>query len=334
MIFARPGIKADNFNISDIKADSSSENEITVVKTDSSKLVNNPISLNPQTLNKQSDFEQNNLRIDQKTLISNQMDSAPDTLNSLPSLKWYSMFTNIPGDMVKFYDREITLDNIPIYGGIVVLTAGAIITDGQTLKASKKFNKNMSDLFVWVGDGRTQFGLAAAFAAYGFISSDNRALITCSQIVEAVLASGAVVQVLKHITGRQSPESATRTSGVWRFFPNQITYLKHVSTYDAFPSGHLTTSLATFIVIAENYPEIKWIKPVSYGIEALLAVSMVSTGIHWFSDYPLAVFLGYTFGEIISHPLLTGDNANKISNITISPYLGFTFNGISLTYSF
>jgi hypothetical protein len=110
-----------------------------------------------------------------------------------------------------------------------------------------------------------------------------------------------------------------------------------VPAYDAFPSGHMTTSLAAFIVIAENYPELRWIKPVSYSLEVLLGISMVNTGIHWYSDYPLAIFLGYSFGELISHPIIK----NKKSNLTgstielkISPYFSNYSTGISLFFKF
>jgi hypothetical protein len=50
----------------------------------------------------------------------------------------------------------------------------------------------------------------------------------------------------------------------------------HVPSYDAFPSGHVTTALVTVIVIAENYSDIKWFKPVGYSITGLLAISMVN----------------------------------------------------------
>ncbi len=266
-----------------------------------------------------------------------------DSIDDQYMPKWYSMITNLPGDMVRFYNKEITIKNIPLFLGISAATAGLILTDNDSWKASDKFyksnsfNKRWSDIIVKVGDGSSQFGLAGGFALYGFLTNDNRALRTASEIVEAVLASGAVVQLLKHITGRESPFISTKPAGAWRFFPNQIDYLKHVPAYDAFPSGHMTTSLAAFIVIAENYPELKWIKPVSYSLEVLLGISMVNTGIHWYSDYPLAVFLGYSFGELISHPVLS--NKKSISsgstiNLKISPYLSTYASGISITLTF
>ena len=257
--------------------------------------------------------------------------------------QWYEMITNLPGDMVRFYDKEITTENIPLFLGITAATAGLILTDNQTWQDAHKiytgnsFIKRWSDIIVQIGDGSSQFGLAGGFALYGFLTKDNRALKTASQIVEAVLASGAVVQLLKHITGRESPFVSTKPAGDWRFFPNQLDYLKHVPAYDAFPSGHMTTSLAAFIVIAENYPEVRWIKPVSYSLEVLLGISMVNTGIHWYSDYPLAVFLGYTFGELISHPVLRekkGFSSETGIKLKISPYFTNYSSGISFCLTF
>ena len=120
--------------------------------------------------------------------------------------------------------------------------------------------------------------------------------------MEALIASGLVVQVLKRVTGRESPQAATSGTGRWQFFPNIQQYQKHQSKYYAFPSGHITTTMATVTVIAENYPEVGWIRPVGYGIVGLLGISLVNVGYHWYSDLPLGIALGYTFGKIIAHP--------------------------------
>lgn len=255
--------------------------------------------------------------------------------------KWYDMITNLPHDMVKFYNKDIRLEKAPIYLGIAAITTGLILIDDKMWRASNKFynqsqfNKNISDLFVEVGDGKAQFGIAGAFAIYGWISKDKLALTTASEVVEAVLATGAVVQLLKHITGRQSPFVSSKPGGVWKFFPNQIDYHKHVPFYDAFPSGHLATSLAAFTVIAKNYPKANWIRPVTYTITAMLAVSMVNQGIHWYSDYPLAMFLGYEFGNIIS---LGGKeakaNINEKTQLYINPFVSPTGPGLKMTYVF
>jgi len=270
-------------------------------------------------------------------------DSTSDSTAQQSSLKWYSMITNIPGDLSTYYKQKIQPTSIPEFLTLGVLTAGLIVTDDATYEVSDRWYKNsktvsdVSDFFVSLGDGKSQFALAGAFAAYGLVQDDHRALRTGSQIVEAVLASGAVVQLLKHITGRESPFTRSSPTGIWRFFPNQIDYHKRVPAYDAFPSGHICTALATVIVIAENYPDAQWIRPVGYVISGLVGVGMVNRGIHWYSDYPLGLALGYAFGMIAAHPegitVSESGNANG-SHVRLAPYLGEQSAGLSMSIAF
>jgi hypothetical protein len=261
----------------------------------------------------------------------------PPSSEQPPSLKWHSMFTNLPGDWVRASREKLGVQNIPEFAGIAVLTAGLLMTDAATYEVSDRWYKNsrtvtdVSDFFVSLGDGKSQFALAGAFAAYGLLKDDQRALRTGSQIVQAVLASGAVVQVLKHMTGRESPFVRSSPTGIWRFFPNQIDYHKRVPAYDAFPSGHICTALATVIVIAENYPDTKWIRPVGYIVSGLVGVGMVNRGIHWYSDYPLGLAIGYAFGMIAAHPegILAGSGRSTSSTqLHIAPSV--TENGVGM----
>ncbi|HYM20020.1 MAG TPA: phosphatase PAP2 family protein, partial [Candidatus Kapabacteria bacterium] len=199
-------------------------------------------------------------------------------------------------------------NQLPVIAGISALTAVTIITDNRTWDATaklydkNKFFRDVCDVGDGIGDGKTQFGLAAAYAIYGFAFNDDRAIRTASQTVEVILACGGVVQLLKHITGRESPFLATTPTGAWRFFPNQLDYLKHVPKYDAFPSGHIATAFATLTVAIENYPEKAWIPWVGYPLMAVCATGLVGTSIHWWSDIPLGVALGYSFGRLVAHP--------------------------------
>lgn len=283
-----------------------------------------------------------NLRYNLSGINGALQDTARKNDADLPP-KWHEFVTNIPRDYSNFLNITLRSNKIPLYLGAGVLTGILIATDDWSWRQSdilyKKSNfvKSASDVFVNFGDGKSQFGLAAGFAAYGLIVGNNKALRTGSQIAQAVLASGFVVQILKHITGRESPFVSTAAGGKWVFFPNQIDYHKRVPHYDAYPSGHLTTSIATVVVIAENYPEQEWIKPVGYLISAGIAIGMVNSGIHWYSDYPLAVILGYTFGMLASHPeglndILGDENVEK--GISVSPGFQTTGMGLNLRYNF
>ncbi len=157
---------------------------------------------------------------------------------------------------------------------------------------------DLNSSLYFLGDGITHFSIAGGFWAFGLIKKDNRALQTASQLTESILAAGLAVQFLKHITGRESPFTATTPGGLWRVFPNQFIYSTHVPHYDAFPSGHIATAMATVTVIAANYPEYKFIRPLGYTCMGLLTFAMLNNGVHWASDYPLGLAMGYVFAKI------------------------------------
>jgi hypothetical protein len=276
-----------------------------------------------------------------------QLSSLPDSIVALEkvhseNIQWYTMFSNIPRDWERWYDISFRNERISEWLWVGGLTLATYLTDDLTYTPSAKFYYGSSDAKKWsdfcanIGDGTTQFALAGSFGAYGLVFKDQKALRTGSQIVQAVLASGAVIQVLKHVSGRESPFVRTTPFGVWKILPNQIDYHRRVPQFDAFPSGHICTSIATVIVIAENYPDVKWIRPVGYTFTAIVGLGMLSNGIHWVSDYPLGLFIGYYFGMLAAHPegisvTESGDGKLKVYVLpTITPW----GNGVSLTMKF
>ena len=263
--------------------------------------------------------------------------------DSLP--KWYDMITNVPMDAWMFAKHDVwNPDNISHFLGIGSLTGVLLTMDDETWQQSNKWYSSngwitrSSIFFKEFGDGRTQFGLAAGFALYGWLGSNARALRTGSQIVEVVLGSGGVVQVLKHMTGRESPFVSTAPGGKWRVFPNQIDYHKHVPAFDAMPSGHICTSVATFVLICEDYPECKsWMVPLSCVLTAGIGVGMVNTGIHWYSDYPLGIAIGYAFGKLVARrdQVIREDGEHSsVVNYSVSPYITALESGLSLSVIF
>jgi membrane-associated phospholipid phosphatase len=124
--------------------------------------------------------------------------------------------------------------------------------------------------------------------------------------VEAFLATGITVQLLKRITGRQSPAAATHLTGRWKFLPRMQQYAKHPTSYYAFPSGHISTAMATLTVVADNYPDQNWLKPVGYTLVGALGTGLVAKGMHWYSDLPLGIAVGYVFGKVAASPQTPG----------------------------
>lgn len=150
----------------------------------------------------------------------------------------------------------------------------------------------------FLGDGWTHFSITGGFYAYGYLAGSPRAIRTGYALLEGIGSTAVLTQIMKRTTGRQSEYVATGKRGEWHFFPNQSDYNKHVASYDAFPSGHLATAMMTVTVISTNYPEYPAIAPVGYGLMTLLGFQMMNNGVHWASDYPLAISIGYSLGKI------------------------------------
>ncbi len=245
------------------------------------------------------------------------------------------LFDFVPKGFVDIYKMPKHLWNkktiIPALG-IAASTAVLIVFDGKIYDGVRRFcdhiglgtsnntinltgNKSLqlnvpTDLpsgLYYIGDGITEISVAGGFWAYGLVTKDVRAIRTASELAEGMVAVGVTVQLLKHLTMRETPErrSPGYPSGKWKWFDvtdplgSLKEYNQSVPSNDAFPSGHLITAMMTTTVISKNYPEKKWIKPVCYSLMAVCGFQMVNNGVHWASDYPLALGLGYAFGNMI-----------------------------------
>lgn len=222
--------------------------------------------------------------------------------------RWHSMFSQIPNDFARFGNLTMSMQSVPTIAGLGLLTISLIETDHRSYRSTRVLYREsavfrgFSNDAVALGDGRLHAGIAAAFAGYGLIADDSKALRTASETVEAFLATGITVQLLKRVTGRESPICATQSHGRWKFFPQLSMYQKHQASYYAYPSGHISTAMATLTILADNYPSQTWIKPVGYTMVGGLGVGLVAKGMHWYSDLPLGIALGYVLGKTAAHP--------------------------------
>jgi hypothetical protein len=213
--------------------------------------------------------------------------------------------------------------NIPMMAAVATSTLGLMAADEPVLHDTRRlawrlglptnhpsvnvrigpfkmpFPTTVGSGLYFLGDGLTSVGVAAGFAARGALADDTRARRTASEVIEALLASGAVTQVLKHVAGRQTPSEATMPRGRWRPFPSLRDYSTNVPAYDAFPSGHLATTMAMFTVVAGNYPEHRFIWPIAAATMSTLSFTMVNNGVHWASDYPFALAIGGVVGHVV-----------------------------------
>jgi membrane-associated phospholipid phosphatase len=172
---------------------------------------------------------------------------------------------------------------------------GVLWKSGQT--KILKYPKNLNTAFYQLGEGGSSIMIAGGFWLYGKIRQDRRAVGAAYDLTESLITMGVTTQLMKRVSGRESPFKATKKGGDWAPFPSFYSYQNNTSSYDAFPSGHLATLMATVTVLRRNYPEKKWIGPVGYSLMGLTAWAMMNTEVHWASDYPLALAIGYLSGR-------------------------------------
>jgi len=244
--------------------------------------------------------------------------------------KTFDFLTHIPGDAVGYTKQSFQKQNLYKLGIIAASTAVLIIFDQQITDGVQSFARyngisatedftpivtvklfgkktnlgkmphNVNTAFYNLGQGSSVVLMAAGFLIAGKIKHDNRALQTASQLGESFLALGLGTQLIKYGTGRENPSAASIPGGRWRPFPSMKDFQNNKTKYDAFPSGHLATFVSAVTIISQNYPTVKWVKPLGYTISALLSFAMMNNGVHWASDFPMGFALGYGFGKFIT----------------------------------
>ena len=225
---------------------------------------------------------------------------------------------------VKQFSENIHFHSEEEYRDIINLKAGK--TNISILKAPK----NLNTAFYQMGQGFPSLLIGAGLFTYGKIKNDYRALSTASQLTETFILMGVGTQILKRITGRQSPGMGTDETN-WHPFPSFKNYQNNTPNFDAFPSGHLATLMSTVTILAENYSEKKYIRPVGYSLIGLVGFSMINNDVHWISDYPMAIALGYICAKQVvkRNRKIAGTISSKKNKVEMS--YNFTYAKGSLT---
>jgi hypothetical protein len=150
----------------------------------------------------------------------------------------------------------------------------------------------------FMGDGTIPVVASVAMLGVGYEQSNGRLYNTGIEMANGLLTGSIFDQLLKHVAGRESPSAATEPRGAWHPFANLKTYSANTSKYDAMASGHIMTATVMFTVVEQNYPEYNCVLYPFEGVWlAALGVGMINVGVHWASDYPLGIAMGYVFGK-------------------------------------
>ena len=252
----------------------------------------------------------------------------PSTTSSgLPSIRDYAH--DLPGDFGSFY-RNMAGYDWTVYAAVVGTTLLVHPHDQHMVNSTRgyalehhymghddpyghlvafhlmgkrldfPYPLDLTAFFWYLGDGMFSLELMGAFGAYGYYHSDARSVDTALQMGESLVITAATVMPIKIMTGRESPQKATASGGKWHGYPGLLNYINHQARYYAYPSGHTATLVSAVTVIAENYPEQRWIAPVGGAATGMLMVALMNVGSHWPSDFPLAILIGYTAGHTVA----------------------------------
>lgn len=274
-------------------------------------------------------------------------------------LTFKQAFTEIPSTSVKAIKKSFSKEAIP-YWGVIAGTTGIlyhydeqIYADlqkrGRDLGIGNQDNTRSAISFgghelvrlpsdtgsfmYFLGDGWMHAGIAAGFMGTGALSESNHAYNTGIMIFHGMFVSTIFNQALKRSFGRESPEVKTEQRGSWKPFPSFNDYNTKTASYDGMPSGHVMTATLTFTVISEQYPEYNHIiYPVAGVWISALGLQMVNNGVHWASDYPLGIGMGYLFGKMASQ---MGKKEGPEDQKTTNNWMVLpTLNGIVATKTF
>ncbi|MCB0401396.1 MAG: phosphatase PAP2 family protein [Flavobacteriales bacterium] len=261
-----------------------------------------------------------------------------DMTYTYPRPKLFNFLTGIPKNYANLGKEAVKKENLK-WWGLTALTTGMLYAaDEELLDYAENlqdyglekdhdqdvfigmftYPRNNSAYLYYLGHGNTSLLIGLGFLSTGALKKDYRAIHTSSEIVEGILTLGVLTQGLKRVFGRESPYVRTQPRGRWDLFPNLKTYAENTPHYDAMPSGHVATLTSTVTIIAKNYPEVKWIRPVGYTMIGVLSIEMMNSGVHYASDYPLGILIGYSVGSIVANSKIKKEKTEKFSDTKTS----------------
>lgn len=257
-------------------------------------------------------------------MLCNPVTAAPSQEKRLRPLQ---VVTEIPESAIQTVEKSFSKNSIVPWAVIGGTSVGLYAADREMLDEAQRWGRSTGignsdntktvlsvgpypifrlpsdtgSALYFLGDGWTHFTIGGSFYLAGQFVSGNRANNSGLEIFHGMIVSTLFSQLLKRSTGRESPSEATAPRGRWRPFPSPNDYGNNTPKYDAFPSGHVMTATLTFTIIHENYPEYDYLTlPIGGAWITALGLQMMNNGVHWASDYPLAIGMGYLIGRISS----------------------------------
>ncbi len=194
----------------------------------------------------------------------------------------------------------ITFAGLSVFTAYLIKNDESIYTRFKAYQNKNKWVDSFSPIITLLGDGNVSLGISGLFYLSGAIFKDKKAKNTSKLVLMSLIHSGVVVQLIKHLAGRQRPEAQNGVdhwegpAGFFKRYKN-----KRDMFYDAFPSGHTITVWSTATVIAHQYNKSPVVPLICYGLATLSGLSRITEDKHWFSDVFVGAILGFAIGKFI-----------------------------------
>jgi len=133
--------------------------------------------------------------------------------------------------------------------------------------------------------GTKKYGLAGFAGAYGVSKLTENQYLEDTVLLsfQSILLTQISTEIFRHTVRRVRP----------RYSPHDPFLRKDEG--HSFISGHASGTWAVSTVIADRYPEKKWL---AYTLAAAVAVSRIYEDAHWASDVLMGSAVGYGFGRL------------------------------------
>ena len=160
-------------------------------------------------------------------------------------------------------------------------------------------------------------GVLAVYGGYSLVSGNHKAQETTCLAGEAFIASGIWTTLIKAIAGRQRPSVAQVSGGRW-VGPFGVSFSKHFSDFDSFPSGHTTTAFSIATVFASQYSDQPIVPILSYSLATTVGITRLMLNRHWTSDVFVGALIGYLSARevMLNNPSelsRSRDNAQRVN---------------------
>ncbi len=247
--------------------------------------------------------------------------------------KQQNLLSNFLSDHGDIWSSPFRMDweDAALWGGITATTALLITVDEPIYRSFRDFRndhtwvKTVSPVASQFGEFYVPYGIAALYCLKGLAFDDDDALDTGLLAAQAMVHSGIVVQVMKHIFGRSRPFVF---NGDDNWYGPRVFFTRYVnggfSPYDSFPSGHTITAFSLATVLAER--ERPWVGATAYALAGLCGLSRLTENDHWLSDVVMGAALGVGIGKLVVN------NHNK--RLAIYPSVGARSAGVTILVSY